>query len=342
MTSNSANRGGSVGANTLYGPSSVYFDGAKLYIADVGNNRILIYNTIPTTNGVSADVVIGQANMTSSSSNRGGSVAVNTLASPSSVYSDGTKLYITDQYNNRVLIYNSIPIIDGVSANVVIGQTNFTSRGANRGANYYTSGTVGVNTLYYPNSVCSDGTKLYIADNTNHRVLIYNHIPTESDHSADVVIGQASFLVRSANRGGSVGDNTLSSPYSVYSDGTRLFISDYSNNRTLIYNTIPTTDGVSADVVIGQTNFTSSSANKGSTVSASSINYPTGVFSDGTHLFISDSYNNRILIYPLGPLSSTAVSPVNVVPSEITISLNASADTKDFIISEDQNFTGAS
>ena len=39
--------------------------GGKLYVADTQDNRILIYNKIPTTNNAAADVVVGQPNFTS-------------------------------------------------------------------------------------------------------------------------------------------------------------------------------------------------------------------------------------------------------------------------------------
>ena len=51
-----------------------FLDGTKLFIADTRNNRVLIYNSIPTENNASADVVIGQPDMVSNSANQGGDV----------------------------------------------------------------------------------------------------------------------------------------------------------------------------------------------------------------------------------------------------------------------------
>ena len=48
----------------MSGPQGVWIQNGKLYIADTGYNRVLIYNHIPTTNGVAADVVLGQPNFT--------------------------------------------------------------------------------------------------------------------------------------------------------------------------------------------------------------------------------------------------------------------------------------
>ena len=36
----------------------------------------------------------------------------------------------------------------------------------------------------------SDGTRLFIADGGNDRVLVFNHIPTQNGAEADIVLGQ--------------------------------------------------------------------------------------------------------------------------------------------------------
>ncbi|MDP2741204.1 MAG: hypothetical protein Q8O66_00755 [bacterium] len=286
MTSNTANNGG-IGANTFNQPATVYSDGVKLFIADRTNNRVLIYNSIPTTNGASADVVIGQPNMTSSTANNGG-IGANTLNNPNGVYSDGSKLFIADRANSRVLIYNTIPTTNGASADVVIGQPDMTSSTANNGG-------IGANTLSVALGVYYDGQKLFIIDFNNNRVLIYNSIPTTNGASADVVIGQPDFFSSTANNGG-IGANTINQPATIFSDGVRLFITDFNNNRTLIYNTIPVINNASADVVIGQPDMTSNTLNNGG-LGANTLFNPNGAYSDGKKLFVGDYSNSRVLIY---------------------------------------------
>jgi len=300
MTSSSANQGGSTAANTLAYDTNVYSSGSKLFVTDPGNSRVLIYNSIPTSDNASADVVIGQPNMTSHDENQGIPVAANTLYEPMSMYSNGTKLFIVDKENNRVLIFNSIPTSNNASADVVIGQPNMVSNSYNQG------GAAGVNTLAAPQGVCSDGTKLFIADWNNSRVLIYNSIPTSDNASADVVIGQPNMTSRDENQGGPVAANTLSGPTGVYFKNSKLFIVDQANHRILIYNSIPTSNNASADVVVGQPNMASSDQNQGGSVAANTLNYPINVYSDGTKLFITDSSNNRVLIYNSIPTSNNA------------------------------------
>src|SRR3989344_9577639 len=62
-------------ASGLSYPAGIAVAGNRLIISDVSNHRVLIYNSVPTSNNVAADVVIGQQNMTSNSSNQGGSAA---------------------------------------------------------------------------------------------------------------------------------------------------------------------------------------------------------------------------------------------------------------------------
>ena len=47
-------------AATLSFPRYVISDGKRLFVADGGNDRVLIFNAIPTKSGVAADIILGQ------------------------------------------------------------------------------------------------------------------------------------------------------------------------------------------------------------------------------------------------------------------------------------------
>ena len=169
------------------------------------------------------------------------------------------------------------------------------------------------NHLFDPEGVCVAGTTLIVADSGNSRVLLYSPIPTSNNASAIWVIGQTGFGagVTIINQGGSASANSLSSPAAVSSDGTRLYIADTDNNRTLIYNNIPTGNDAAANVVVGQTLLTLTSANQGGAAPTSQTEYsPTDVYSNGTTLAISDCLNNRTLIFNSIPATNSA--PANV------------------------------
>lgn len=255
------------------------------------NNRVLIYNSIPTTNNANADVVIGQQNMTSSSENQGGAAGANMLYNPSGIFYTGKQLLISDYYNNRVLIYNSLPTTNNTSADVVIGQQNMTSNSVNQG------GAASASTLYIPIGIFFNGKKLFITDQYNNRVLVYNSIPTANNTSADVIIGQQNATGGSANQGGSVAANTLYYPMNVFSYGSKLLVADAFNHRVLIYNSIPTGNNANADIVIGQQNMTSNSSDQGGAAGANTLHNPRGVIVADQKLIIGDLENNRVLVY---------------------------------------------
>ena len=280
----SPNQGaGGARASAMSGPSGVYSDGIHLFVADAGNQRVLIWNSIPTSADVPANVVLGQPNMTSSGTNSG--VTAQTLGQPVGLYSDGTRLFVADEGYGRVLIWNSIPVFDYAPASVVIGQPNMFS--SNPGDDARTLGN--------PISVSSDGRRLYVSDLGNSRVLIWNTIPQASGAAANVVVGQPNMTSTGQNNGG-ISARSLNSPESAYSDGTSLYVADSSNNRVLIWTSIPTADGAEADVVLGQSSMASSVANSGG-IKAGSLYQPTSVFVAGSSLYVSDSANNRVLAW---------------------------------------------
>jgi sugar lactone lactonase YvrE len=284
-------------ATVMYGPSGVYSNGTRLFVADTNNGRVLIYNKISTTNGAAADIVVGQPDMTSSAYGTSATL----MAGPTGIYSDGTRLFVVDENNSRVLIYNTIPTTNGAAANVVVGQPNMTSSA------YGTSATA----MSWPSGVYSDGTRLLVADG-NNRVLIYNTIPTTNGAAANIVVGQPDMTSSSYGTSATL----MAGPVGVYSDGTRLFVADYTDSRVLIYNKIPTTNGAAADVVVGQPDMTSSAYG----TSATAMHYPSGVYSDGTRLFVADSQNNRVLIYNTIPTTNGAAADVVVGQTNMTSS----------------------
>lgn len=207
----------------------------KLFIADEGHHRVLIWNTVPTSNYTPADIVLGQADFTSCNPNRGGPTpTASSLSTPGGVWTDGTKLFVADSNNGRVLIWNSIPTTNGQPADLVLGQSSMESA-----VSTTTAGGLFVGGVY---NVFSTGVQLIIGDANNHRVLIWNSIPTTNGQPADTVLGQSNFINNAANDDAQTGvagvtptSRTLYSPYGVYLAGKQLFVSDFENNRVLIF-----------------------------------------------------------------------------------------------------------
>jgi hypothetical protein len=120
---------GATGDLKLKGPSAVWANSDRLFVADSGNNRVLAYHLPITANHQAAEYVLGQADF-----NGVAAATTNTgMSSPRGVTSDGQKLVVTDGGNNRVLVYASIPSgagASGTAADYVLGQPDFSSNTA--------------------------------------------------------------------------------------------------------------------------------------------------------------------------------------------------------------------
>ncbi|KKS44617.1 MAG: NHL repeat containing protein [candidate division CPR1 bacterium GW2011_GWA2_42_17] len=300
-----------------------------------GDGVFVSSNVGQLTMRIFASVAIGQQDLVTTSANQGGSVGANTLNFASTqgrggsmyVGADG-KIFLADTSNNRVLIYNSIPTADNASADVVVGQPNMTSNTANNGG-------IGANTLKIPTGVYSDGTKLYVSDTGNHRVLIYNSIPTADNASADVVVGQPNMTSSTAN---GIGADDLASPYAVYFNDAKLYITDLQDYRISVYNSVPTSNGASADEALCQPNPDSALGYTGAGEDNTQAYYNSlgcamqpreyynsgssrlilnanriFIFSPSTHTstLTSSTFDSGIPYTLWGPLSYTATTPAN-------------------------------
>ncbi|MCW2927080.1 MAG: hypothetical protein JWM86_1048 [Thermoleophilia bacterium] len=240
-------------ASSLKNPAAVWTNGTKVIVSDRDNNRVLIWNTWPTVDGQPADLVLGQANMTSSVLDDGVETA-STLDHPNGVWSDGTRIAVADTFNNRVLIWTSWPTTNAQAANLVLGQAAMTTD--NNGCT--------ATTMYAPKGVASDGTKLAITDGGNFRAVLYDSFPAVSGAAAVRVLGQASLTTcagRNAGATTALGPTSFALPYGITTDGTRLLIADRLNHRVLGWSSWPTTDNQAADRVIGHTTFTAAGPN---------------------------------------------------------------------------------
>lgn len=272
-----ANNGG-VSDKSLSCPWQVAVSASgRLFVADSNNHRILIYNSIPTTNFASADLVLGQPDFTSNSPNAGGAVSASSLNYSYYLNIGGEKLIVPDYSNSRVLIWNTLPTSNNQAADLVLGQANFTT------SNYGTTSSA----LSYPGGSWSDGTKLIVNDASNYRILIWNTFPTVNNQAADVVVNQANFTSSAYG----VSNLLINYSDSLWSDGTKLFLADSQNNRILIWNQIPTSNNTPADSVYGQSDFTSAVQGVG----ASNFKYPIGMTKINYHYYILDASNARVL-----------------------------------------------
>ena len=221
-------------ASLLNRPRAAYLTpSGQLIVADTGNHRVLIWNSIENGGDLrQANVVIGQPNMETCDANAGSTSATGqTLNEPTSVWSDGVRLIVTDRRNHRVLIWANLPTTDFQEARHVIGQTDPTSNQPNAGL-----GAPVITSLSNPVSVdVSETGQMAVADRQNNRILVWNSIPTASGEPADQVLGQPDFVTGEPSP---ASVRTLNNPSGVRFDGRNLIVVDGSNNRVLVFRAL--------------------------------------------------------------------------------------------------------
>ena len=239
---------------------------------------------------MNANLVIGEPNFVTVSCPvpSTSSTASTVVGFPEGIAVDsGGNLWAADAYNNRVLEF-AATLSSGMPATLVIGQSNFTSLSTG------TSNT----TLDGPTGVAFDSSaNLWVADATNNRVLQYAP-PFTTNMAATLVLGQANLNTGTADSDpitGTISARTLNTPTSLVFDGSgNLWVSDTVNHRVLQFSP-PFTNGMPASLVLGQTDFVSSSANQGGSAGPATLSAPKGMYFNGVTLFIGDTANNRTL-----------------------------------------------
>ncbi|KQT12245.1 NHL repeat-containing protein [Ramlibacter sp. Leaf400] len=215
---------------SLNGPRAAYVTPqGKLIVADTGNSRVLIWNSVPTVEeqGRRADTVLGQSSFGNCAPNRGGGFTPhrNTLRAPDGIWSDDTRLAVVDSGNHRVLLWDDIRGIQlGQNASRVLGQADFDSAVRNGPQD---------DSLEFPRAVAADEKHLAVSDGQN-RVLIWNGWPAQDGQAANVVLGQRDFL-RNDLDNSFESAQSLDSPYGITFHQGKLLVIDQGNNRLLVF-----------------------------------------------------------------------------------------------------------
>jgi sugar lactone lactonase YvrE len=306
FTSSACNLDGGADADSICDPAGVGVDKfGNVYIADYGNNRVLEYNTpftvtsVPGSGDTTADLEFGQGNGSGVDFTDNGadspSLNATSLYNPWQVAIDSnTNVYIADFRNNRVLEFNETTTAtsppSNTTANLVFGQPNFTSNTGNNGG-------VSATSLNGPDSVAVDShDNMYVTDYYNNRELEFNNPAGTSSTTADLVFGQDDdFTANSCDLGGGASAQTLCNPYgSAVDSSNNLYVGDYGNNRVLAYKeTSNPPSNNTATIELGQADFLHSAPN---IANSSSLYNPKFVAVDSlNHLYVADTYNNRVL-----------------------------------------------
>lgn len=313
-----------------------------LYIADIGNNRVLAYkNASAITPGKFADLVIGQQDFVSTLVQGGPSSVLTTgLNAPVGLAVDSKgNLYVADAGNNRILRFptpfnnpgGSVPIPD-----LVIGQKGFsTGTSPNEGAgSSCTSKSLAFSnggSIYVTGLAIDASGNLWTTDPLNNRILMFpasNLAAGTVEPVATVVLGQNNFTTNSLASGlNQLSKSSLVGPSSLAFDASgNLYVVD-SYSRALYFAGPTINLGQAAARVLGvpppqqqgQPPVTyPNNYSLGAINSSGNLIPPQGVFTSGNHAFVADTPSNRIVEYDI-PSNWSAESATTPSPQILNV-----------------------
>lgn len=287
------NSGGAVSAHSLQYPSGIWSDGQRLIVADAWNHRVLIWNELPTRQGQSADVVVGQPGFDTNQPNAlkvGAAPSDRSLFWPYGVFSDGQRLWIADTGNRRILFYDHLPTENYAPAQGVIGKPDFITR------DYENQDPI----WPYSVKIGPEGA-MAVADTQYYRILLWRDWRTAFQQKADCIIGQSDLEGNGQNQFGlQPAAHTLNWCYDTCFFQKGLLVADTGNSRVLRFDTLPGHNNAAADGLIGKPDFFTGSENA-ETVFGTEKNlyWPFSICADQSRLAVADTGNHRILIYPM-------------------------------------------
>jgi NHL repeat len=218
-------------AQSLFWPYGVHWDGARLWVADTGNRRVLMWHGVPMSNGSPADLVLGQHDFGTRDENGGGEPSLSSMRWPHDVAVWNGRLCVTDAGNNRIMIWDVLPTRNDQACDRLLGQIDPTQVDHNQSLYWPSAGT-----LHMPYGIASSGTWLVAADTANSRLLGWH--ADDNAHQADAcaLTGQTDFHAKGDNRWALPSRDSLCWPYGIAVCGDVAVVADSGNNRVLLWH----------------------------------------------------------------------------------------------------------
>ncbi len=115
-------------------------------------------------------------------------------------------------------------------------------------------------------------------------------------------------------------NNPFLAPRGIWITDNALFVSDTGQNRVFIWRSFPQSEFAAPDIVLGQEQVADTYRNAGQAVNAGSLQYPSGIWSDGQRVIIADAWNHRVLIWNSFPTANG--QPADVVLGQPDVESN--------------------
>ena len=258
-------------------PLGITTDGNNLYVSDNVSRTIrkIVISTGAVTTLAGTAGVIGSAD---------GTGAAASFKYPSGITTDGINLYVADYENStiRKIVISTGTVITLAGTAGIFGNADGIGAAAS---------------FSRPRGITTDGTNLYVAD-------------YDSSTIRKIVIstGAVTTLAGSAGNSGSTDGGGVAAsfnyPQDITTDGTNLYVADTSNS---IIRKI----GISTSAVTtlaGSVSPSDSSGSPDGTGAAARFDYPSGLTTDGSNLYVADMVHGTIrkIVIPTGAVTTLA------------------------------------
>jgi hypothetical protein len=214
-------------ANSLYWCYGVWGHNEKLFVADTGNRRVLVFNTLPIKNYMPADSVIGAPNFIEKDYDPQSAIW------PYSVkVSEHGQVAITDTQYFRVLCWSSIEAALTKPPETIFGQSDLQSNGQNQ---YLLKPAAHTLNWCYDTHFYKSG--IWIADTGNSRLIWHSVISKELNRTAERLIGHHDFNTGSENADTvRTTENSLYWPFAISIQDEFMALADTGNHRIVLYH----------------------------------------------------------------------------------------------------------
>lgn len=228
-----ANRGGEAGPDTLNWSYGVTIAGERLLVADTGNRRVLVWNSIPDRHGQPADLVLGQSDMRARDDNAGEAAGAEGMRWPHAIVVHEGRILIADAGNSRIMVWPSMPNADGAPCAFVLGQESLHRLDHNRA-----NSDPDERSLSMPYGLAALGDTLVCADTANSRLLAFPLSKLAPNLPAEALSGQRSFADKGDNRWRFAARDSVCWPFAIASRGDLAAVADTGNNRVLLWERV--------------------------------------------------------------------------------------------------------
>lgn len=248
-------------------PGGVAYAAGRLYVALYDGEKLVVFNSIPTSNTSVPDFAIGAPSVYQDVEG-----PLNVWENPM-VVTDGQSLFVGGGLNEANLyVWKNLPDQSGANANLFYDNPSCTPSASSWC--YYQTQT------FKPRAGVAYGGIVAFAG--VQKVWIWEHSPVLGQNP-DIILGNTGSGGTSSSNLGNV---TLNDVEGIALDSSHFYLADRGANKIYVWNGIPT-PGTSPAITLN-------------------VSAPGQMSSDGTHLVVSLGYADEVAIYNVSPLNSTS------------------------------------